>query len=129
MALLHVEVTTPKAVGINLSFANGKAVSVPPGGTVRGLMLTGDELGRLEATLDSGRRQAKREGALDEEVMGGGVKVLSPGYYDPPAVGSKKHRMLHPDEYDGDGIHVSKKEKAADKLAKPAKGKGSKDVE
>jgi hypothetical protein len=101
MALLDVEITTPPAVAIQTVFAHGKTVAVPPGATVR-VQVTGDELGRVQAVMQAGIRQAKKEGALDSEVAGGGVKVLTAGYGDAP-VGSKKHRLAHPDQYEADG--------------------------
>lgn len=110
MALLDCEITTPKAVHLNILLANGKSINVPAGATMR-YQLTGDELGRTEGSLEAGRKAAKREGALDSEVLGGGIQVLSPGYYDPPAVGTKKHRLANPDEYDSDGNHKAKAEK------------------
>lgn len=116
MSLLDVEITTPAAIALNLTFANGKSVNVPQGGKGR-YQLTGDELGRVQAAVDGARRVAKREGALDSEVLGGGCKVLTPGYYDEAPVGSKKHRADHPDEYDG-VTHKSAKPAKAEKPAK-----------
>lgn len=94
--MFEVEITTPKAVALNLMLANGKSIAVPPNGSSR-FLLTGDELGRVEATLDHGRRAAKREGAMDSEVVGGGIKVLTPGYGEVPK-GSKKALMAAEEE-------------------------------
>lgn len=108
MTLHEVEVSTPKAIALNLLLANGKSINCPAGGKVR-MMLTGDEIGRAEATIEAARRTAKRDGALDAEVLGGGVKVLTKGYGEEAVPGTKKHRLEHPEEYDGGGEHVSAK--------------------
>ncbi len=106
--MLEVEVETPKAVHLEVKFADGKSVICPKGTKTKAL-LTGDQLGYVSATLEALRRQAKREGAMDADVVGGGCKVLTPGYGEVP-VGSKAHRALHPDEYDGE-VHKGAKAK------------------
>src|ERR1044072_4011818 len=111
--MLEVEVETPKAIHLEVKFADGKTVTCPRGSKTKAL-LTGDQVGYVMATLDALRKQAKREGAMDSEVVGGGVKFLTEGY-DVVPVGSKKHRALHPEEYDGE---VHKSQKKAHKEAK-----------
>lgn len=86
------EVTAPAAVPVNVQFANGKTVIVP-GGQRGEFSLTGDEIGRVEAEIDAARRRAKREGAYDHEVLGGGLKVKSKDYGKVPK-GSKKEKLL-----------------------------------
>lgn len=104
MPQFEVEVETPKAVNLDVVFSNGKRVSCPPASRTKAL-LAGDELGRLEAQFMEARKQARREGSRDSDVDGGGIKVLTPGYDEVP-VGSKKHRAMHPEEYDENGVHV-----------------------
>lgn len=107
----EVEIETPKAVHLEVKFADGKTVLCQKGSKTKAL-LTGDQIGYVSATLEALRKQAKREGAMDSEVLGGGVRVLDPDY-DVVPVGSKKHRSMHPAEYDGDGNHKSNKAKPA----------------
>lgn len=121
---LDIEVTCPVAVALDCGFANGRSFTVAPGTTETFTQVTGDEYGYLAAQLEGARRSAKAAGALDSEVTGGGIRVLTKGY-DVPLPGSKRHRKENPTEYvnvDGFAGLVHKSQvKAVEKAAKASK--------
>lgn len=114
----EVEVTTPKAINLDIKFSNGKSVLCPPGSTVKAL-LTGDEIGYVQAQFEAARKQCRREGNKDADCDGGGIKVLDKEY-DAIPEGSKKDRALHPEKY---ADKPAAPEKVKPVKAEPAKSK------
>lgn len=79
-----------KGIGLDMTLAGQKSIAVPAGGSLK-VPLTGDQIGHVESFLAA---QAKAE-KFGPDLAGGKVVRPTP---EPPK-GSKKHRMLHPEEY------------------------------